>query len=174
MSTRTASVLVVAVTATGAAFAQPRPVSIDPAQHLLEQIAELRAEGGPTTAGLLERLHVLALLYQESEDHARASVALDEARFIARVHGGLSSVDEALLLRQQIPSEKALGHAEAAWNLEHDMLTIARKHLDNIRMVPIFLDLAEDRSEVLSDVRAGKYPAGDVPRLLLRRAAPSL
>jgi hypothetical protein len=158
MSTRTASLFVVAVAAAGAALAQPRPASNDPAQQLLEQIAELRAEGGPTTAGLLERLHVLALLYQESEDHAPASVALDEARFIARVHGGLSSVDEALLLRQQIRSEKALGHAEAAWSLEQDMLTIARKHLDNIRMVPIFVDLAEDRSQVLSDVRGGKYP----------------
>jgi hypothetical protein len=159
MSMRTAKLLVAAVvTASGAAFAQPRPAFIDPEQQLLEQIAELRAEGGPTTAGLLERLHILALLYQESEDHARASVAFDEARFITRVHQGLSSVDEALLLRQQIRSEEALGNIEAAWNLEHEMLTIARKHLDNIRMVPIFRGLAEHRSEMLGEVRAGKYP----------------
>jgi hypothetical protein len=159
VSTRTAKLLVVAaVTACGAAFAQTGPTSLDAEQQLLEQIAELRAEGGPTTAGVLERLHVLALLYQETEDHARASVTLDEARFVTRVHQGLSSVDEALLLRQQIRSEDALGHVEAAWNLELDMLTIARKHLDNVRMVPIFRALAADRSELLNKVRAGKYP----------------
>ena len=159
MSTRTALLLVVAaVTASGGAFAQPRPFPVNPEQQLLEQIAALRAERGPTTAGLLERMHILGLLYQESEDHARASVAFDEARYITRVHQGLSSADEALLLRQQIRSVEALGDLERAWNLEQDMLTIARQHLDNIRMVPIFRDLAEDRSAILSKVRAGKYP----------------
>src|SRR5688572_32853265 len=39
------------------------------------------------------------------------------------------------------------------------MLTIARRHFDDIRTVPIFRGLAEDRSEILADVRAGKYPA---------------
>jgi hypothetical protein len=159
MRTCTAELLAAAaVTASCAAFAQPRPAALDPEQQLLEQIAELRAEGGSTAAGLRERLHVLALLYQETEDHARASVAFDEARFITRVQEGLSSVDEALLLRQQIRSQDALGDHKAAWNLEQDMLTIARKHLDNVRMVPIFRDLAADRSQLLNDVRAGKYP----------------
>lgn len=159
MATRLANALLsAAVVAAGAVLAQPEPRSTDPAQQLLGQIAALRAEGGPTAAGLLERLHILALLYQETGDHAAASAALEEARYITRVNQGLSSIEEALLLRQQIRSEAALRRYERAWNLEQDMVTIARKHLDNIRIVPVFRDLAEARSEVLRKVRAGEAP----------------
>jgi hypothetical protein len=131
---------------------------MDPQTELVEQIAQLRAEGGPTTAELIGPLHVLGLLYQESGDHVLAVAALEEARHITRVHRGLSSIDEALLLRQQIRSEKALADPRRAWDHQKDMLTIARKHADDLRVVPIFRDLADDRSEVLEKVRAGKYP----------------
>jgi hypothetical protein len=99
------------------------------------------------------------MLYQETEQHALAIAALEEARYVTRVNNGLSSVDEALLLKQQIRSEDALGLRQQAWDLELDMLTIARKHLDDIRTVPIFRGLADDRSEILRKVRDGKYPA---------------
>ena len=157
MGTRTNTLLVAAVIA-GAAFAQPAPAATDPQSQLVEQIDKLRAESGPTTPGLVAPLHVLGLLYQETQQHALAIVALEEARYVTRVHHGLSSVDEALLLRQQIRSEDALGNSERAWDLEQDMLTIARKHLDDVRVVPIFRGLADDRSEVLRAIRAGKSP----------------
>jgi hypothetical protein len=70
----------------------------------------------------------------------------------------LSSVDEALLLRQQVRNEKALADRQRAWDHQQDMLTIARKHPDDIRTVPIFRDLADDRAEVLEKIRAGDYP----------------
>jgi hypothetical protein len=62
-----------------------------------------------------------------------------------------STVDEALLLRQLVRSEKALGNGERVWNLQHDMIIIARQHLDDMRMLPIFLDLIDDRTERLEE-----------------------
>ncbi len=129
-----------------------------PGEQLREQIAALRATEGPAAAGLIGPLHILALVYQEAEDHVLASAAFEEARYVTRVHRGLFSVDEALLLEQQIRSEKALRNYERAWNLGQDMLAIARKHLDDVRVVPIFRALADDRSAVLSEVRAGSLP----------------
>lgn len=157
MGTRTNTLLVAAV-ASGVVFAQPRPATPDPQLQLVTQIDELRTTRGPTTPELIAPLHVLGMLYQETEQHALAIVALEEARHVTRVHHGLSSIDEALLLRQQVRSEKALADLELAWDHQEDMLTIARKHLDDLRVVPIFRDLADDRSQVLEKVRAGKYP----------------
>jgi tetratricopeptide (TPR) repeat protein len=156
MSARTNSCLAAAVLACGAAFAQPSRQ--DPQTALAAQITDMRAEKGPTAAELIGPLHVLGLLYQESGDHVLAVAALEEARYVTRVHSGLSSIDEALLLRQQIRNEKALADPQRAWDHQQEMLAIARKHLDDTRMVPIFRDLAADRSEVLERVRVGKNP----------------
>jgi hypothetical protein len=134
VSTRTAKLLVAAaLLASGAAFAQPEPASVEP-------------------------LRALALRYEEAGDHAAAIIALEEARYITRVHEGLSSANEALLLRQQIRSERALGGHERVWNFEQDMVTIARQHLDDIRMAPIFRELAGDRSELLARYSVGQRP----------------
>jgi hypothetical protein len=149
-----------AVVACGAVFAQTDSgvASKDP-QHLLrEQIADLRAQPGSTPAELIEPLRSLALLYEENGDHALAIAALEEARHVTRVHAGLSSADEALLLRQQIRNEKALELHARVWEHEQDMVTIARQNHDDIRMVPVFRELAEDRSEALEDYRTGGFP----------------
>ena len=146
MSTRTNTILVAAVFACGAVVAQPASSKADPQSQLVAQIDKLRIASGSTTPELIAPLHVLGLLYQETDQHALAIVALEEARFVTRVRSGLSSVDEALLLKQQIRSEHALRNSERAWDLEQDMLTIARKHIDDARMVPIFRGLADDRS----------------------------
>jgi hypothetical protein len=146
-----------AFVASGAVFGQPDLgfATTDPQAELVERIAELRAEGGPTTAAVIEPLRALALQYQESGDHTLAIVALEEARHVTRVHQGLTSADEALLLRQQIRSEKARGADERVWNLEQDMVTIARQHHGDSRMLPIFRDLADDWSGVIEKVRVG-------------------
>jgi hypothetical protein len=147
-----------AAVASGAASAQPGLAPTDREAQLREQITELRAEGGPAPAGLIEPLRALALWYQEDGDHALAIGALEEARHVTRVHRGLSSVEEALLLRLQIRSEEARGHYAQVWALEQDMVTMARQHLDDIRTVPIFSELADDRVEVLNQYFAGKIP----------------
>ena len=168
MVTSASRLLVIAAAAAcGAALAQPtrQPVPVEPEQRLLAQIEELRSEGGLHAEGLIEPWGALGLLYQEAGDHRRAVVALEEARQVLRANRGLfsDSVDEALLLHQQIRSEKALGNGERAWNLQHDMIIIARKHLDDVRMLPIFLALIDDRTERLDEFSTTDYtelPAG--------------
>lgn len=150
----------VASLASGAVIAQAEPqlASVDPEEELLEQIAELRLEGGPNPEAVIDPLRALALLYEENEDHVLAVATLEEARYVTRVHQGLSSADEALLLRQQIRSEKALGQHELVWQHEQDMVTIARRHHDDIRMLPIFRELGDDRADALEDYRSGGFP----------------
>lgn len=143
----------------GTLFAQAEISFGDPKQPLLEQIAEAQAEaGGARPAGLSRPLAALAAVHQEAGDHALAIAALEEARYVTRVHNGLAAADEAVLLRQQIRSEKALGLHERAWDLEQRMVTIARQHHDDSRMLPIFSELADDRSNVLERFRAGERP----------------
>jgi len=160
MSARTNIYLVAALVASGAILAQTDSdlASQDPQQQLLDQIAELRAKGGATPASLIDPLRALALSYEENGDPVFAIAALEEARHLTHVHEGLSSANEALLLRQQIRSEKALGNDARVWGLEQDMVTIARQNHDDIRMVPVFRELAEDRTEALDEYRAGGFP----------------
>jgi hypothetical protein len=162
MSTRPNRLLAAAAAAAAVSaglLAQPELASIDSEQQLRRQIAELQTETGlARPAGLIDPLRALAVLHEEAGDHALAVAALEEARFVTRVHQGLASADEALLLRQQIRSEKALGNHERVWELEQDMVTMARQHHDDVRMFPIFRELADDRLSVIEKVSAGERP----------------
>jgi hypothetical protein len=146
--------------AASAAVAQPAltVATTDEQTALVEQIARLRAEGGPNAAAAIAPLRALALQYQEAGDDALAIGVLEEARHITRVNLGLTSPDEALLIRQQIRSEKALGRSEPAWDLEQEMVTIARQHHDDRRMASVFGGLAEERTDTLARYRAGHLP----------------
>ena len=154
MGARTNMLLVAAAAAlSGGLFAQPELASIDPEAQLLEQIAELQAEAGVARpAGLVDPLRALAMVHQEAGDHVLAIATLEEARYVTRIHNGFASADEALLLRQQIRSEKALGRHERVWDLEQDMVALARQNHDDIRMLPIFREVVDDR---LAVARAG-------------------
>jgi hypothetical protein len=145
--------------AAGAAWAQPELTDSAREEQLRAQIAALQSETGlARPAELVDPLRALALLYEEAGDHALAIVPIEEARHVTRVHNGLTSADEALLLRQQVRNEKALGLHGRAWNLEQDMVAIARHHLDDPRMLPIFRELAEDRLAAIDQVAAGERP----------------
>jgi hypothetical protein len=145
--------------ATSGLLAQPGRTSTNREAQLRQQIGELQTETGlARPEGVIDPLRALALLYEEDGDHARATATLEEARYVARVHNGLTSAEEALLLRQQIRSEKALGLHERAWDLEQEMVTTARHHHDDIRMLPIFRELAEDRLAVIDKVSLGERP----------------
>src|SRR5688572_10995893 len=162
MSTPTNRLLVTAAAAfaaSGVVFSQPERASNRPEEQLRQQIAELQTETGlARPATLVDPLRALAVLHQEAGNHTLALAALEEARFVTRVHQGLASADEALLLRQQIRSEKALGNDQRVWELEQDMVTMARQHHDDTRMLPIFRELADDRLDVAERVGAGERP----------------
>jgi hypothetical protein len=74
---------------------------------------------------LVDPLRALAMEQQEAGDHALAIMAFEEARHVTRVHQGLPSADEALLLRQQIRSEQALGlHGSGSRALQLGSMTL--------------------------------------------------
>jgi len=152
--------LVAAAVSFGVASAQSQDASAssDPEQLLLEQIAAMRASEGPAPASAVEPLRALALLYEEAGQHVAAVTTVEEARYVTRVNQGLTSADEAVLMRQQIRSEKALGNHARVWNLEQEMVTIARQHHDDIRMAPIFHELAVDRADVIDEYQSGGFP----------------
>jgi hypothetical protein len=163
MGTRLQTLVVVAAAAAGGGALSAQPelelrATTDAQIQLVDEIHRLRAEGGPAAESTIDPLRALALLQQEAGDDVLAIAVLEQARYVTRVRRGLASADEALLLQMQIRSEKALGLHEQVWDLEQDMLTIARQHHDDIRMVPIFRELADDRAEVLREYRAGNLP----------------
>ncbi|HEY7672916.1 MAG TPA: hypothetical protein VIC71_11915 [Gammaproteobacteria bacterium] len=147
--------------ASGAALGQPaaEDVPVESEQRLLAQIEHVRAEQGSTAEGLIAPLRGLALLHQEAGEHTSAIIALQEARQIVRARHGLFSatVEEAELLRQQIRSEKALGTGDRAWGLQQELVTIAQQHYDDMRMLPIFVELIDDRTALLDEFRATDF-----------------
>ena len=162
MSARTNRLLATAAAAAavlGGLFAQPEVASTSREEQLRQQIAELQTEAGlARPEGVIDPLSALAVLYEEAGDHALASATLEEAKYVARIHNGLTSADEALLLQQQIRSEQALGLHERVWDLQQEMVTAARHHHDDIRMLPIFRELAEERLDLIEKVRVGERP----------------
>ncbi|HVJ31019.1 MAG TPA: hypothetical protein VNA66_11975 [Gammaproteobacteria bacterium] len=125
---------------------------------LLDQIQEILSRDGPYSLELLGPLSRLGLLYQEGEDYALALVTLERAQHIVRVNNGLHSLEQVPLLRQLINLEEARGNAEGAWDREQDLLTLLRRHPDDIRTAPALRAIADRQMEVLAAVIAGERP----------------
>lgn len=132
--------------------------SDDRQQELVTLIEDERSRNGPDSPELVGTWSALGLLYQERGQHALAIAAIEQARRVHRVNFGLYTVSEAPLLEQLILSEEALGNAEAAWNLEHTLLNLARRHNDDVRSARIFREIAEKRVDVLQRYERGEYP----------------
>lgn len=158
----TASILALAaIGAPCTGFAQPpsalRPNGQDQAQ-IVSKIREIQSRDGPFSATLIDPWVSLSLAYQEDGDQSRAAAAIEEARGLIRANYGLNTVREARLLWQEVRNEKAGGDAEAAWYLEQKLLTMVRRHPDDLGVVPILRGIADERMDILSRYRAGKAP----------------
>jgi hypothetical protein len=115
----------------------------------LERIQEIESSEGPYAPALLDELTRLILLYRENEDHAFAVVTLERALQVLRANYGLHSLDQVPLLWQRIFSEEARGNDEAVWDLEQQLLTLARRYPGDLRAVPILRDVAARQMAVL-------------------------
>jgi hypothetical protein len=85
-------------------------------------------------------------------------VTLERAVQVVRVNKGLHSLDQLPLVRQLIQIEEAIGDRAAAWEREQDLLTLVRRHPDDIRTVPVLREIADRQMELLDAVLAGKRP----------------
>jgi tetratricopeptide (TPR) repeat protein len=137
------------------AVAQP---PADREAELLEAIAREETQNGLQSEALLDSWSELALLYQNRGDEAFAIAAIERARHIVRATKGLYSLEQAPLLRQLIDVSESVGDAAAAWENDQELLTLARRHPDDLRTVQILRESAERRMAFL-----GRYLAGEAP-----------
>lgn len=154
------ALLLVSLGAPHAGFSQ------DPFEHeaedryrqLAEQIEEQQTRGGFNSPQLVGLFQALGLFYQERGDHRSAIAIMERAREILRVNYGLNSLDQAALIRQLIYSMEATGNADAAWELEQELLALASRHPDDLRTARILRESADRRMNVLKRYSAGEFP----------------
>jgi hypothetical protein len=130
------------------------------AQHdrLQNQVQEILSRDGPYSPALLEPLVGLGQLYESEDDQILALATLERAVQIVRINNGLHTLAQVPLLRQLIRIEESIGNDAGAWDREQKLLTLLRRHLDDLRTVPVLREIADKQMQVLAKVLAGKRP----------------
>ena len=121
-------------------------------RRILLEIEEIEVREGPYSAALRERLADLIVLYRENEEHVLALAAVERALQVERANNGLYSLDQVPLMKLRLESEEALGNDEAVWDLEQELLKLARRHPDDAQAVPVLRYVADRQMEVLARV----------------------
>ena len=125
---------------------------------LHEQIRVLEEQNGPNSPDLIQPLATLALAYREHGDPALATAALESAVQLVRRNFGVHSLDQAPLIRQLIVNAESLGDHWSAWQLERELLSLARRHPRELGSVQILSDTADRRMDMLAKYNAGQIP----------------
>ncbi len=156
------SIAATAAVVTLAAVASPRDAaasdSDEPEQVLLDQIQEILSRDGPYSRNLLAPLTNLGLLYVEGDDYSFALTTLERAIQVVRINSGLHTLDQVPLVRQLIRIEEERGNHSGAWEREQHLLSLLRRHPDDLRTVPVLREIAGKQMAVLGAVLAGKRP----------------
>jgi hypothetical protein len=124
-------------------------------RQLLTQVEEIKARDA-SSPEMLDALRGLIVLYRENERHASAITAIEAALQIVRVEYGLYSLDQVPLMFQQIYAEEARGNSPEVWRLEQELLTLLRRHPDDLRAVPALHEMADRQMAVLDRVLVGE------------------
>jgi hypothetical protein len=124
--------------------------------RIAADILEAQTHGGTYAKELIEPLTELSSLYQETGDHALELAALEQARQVVRANYGLSSLEQAPLMREQIRAEESRGNFKGAWELEQALLSLAHKNPDDTRAVPIYHEIGDKRMELMESYVAGE------------------
>jgi hypothetical protein len=132
--------------ACAAASPQPeqRPAA-DRERELLDSIGREESRGGPYSEQLIAPLWTLTLFYQEQGDHAAANPVIGRLLQVVRANYGLYSLAQAPAIRQLIANEEATGNKETAWQLQDELLALARRHPEDLSTVAIFREIADKR-----------------------------
>ena len=126
-------------------------------RQFLDQIEELQSRDG-SYPELLDALTGLILLYREEGEHKLALVVIEQAVQVVRVNAGLHSLDQVPLLLQRIYAEEERGNDKGVWDREQELLTLVRRHPDDLRTVPVLHQMADRQMAVLDRVLAGERP----------------
>jgi tetratricopeptide (TPR) repeat protein len=111
----------------------------------LDAIHEQEERDGFFSRDLAEELASLARLYQERGEHDVALGLLDRARQIVRFNDGLFTLDQAPLIRQAIASREALEQHDVAARSQDELLRLARRNPNDIRIAEIYDEVADAR-----------------------------
>jgi hypothetical protein len=131
----------------------------DEQRRILTQIEEIEARDGPYSPALLQELERLIVLYRESGNSVSALVVIERALQVVRANKGLYSLEQVPLLWQRIESEEALDNHAEVWDLEQELLTLVRRHRDDLQAVPVLRRMADRQMAVLGRV----VDSGEIP-----------
>jgi hypothetical protein len=134
------------------------PTAVEQQRKALEKVQGALAQGGAYSPELLEPLTGLIMLYLESGDENHSAVALERALQVVRVNSGLYSLGQAPLIQQLIRVEEARGRHAVAWELEQRLLTLLRRHPNDIRTAPMLREIGDKYMAVLAAFTAGEEP----------------
>lgn len=149
----------------GAAFVVPCFAALnvaafdDEQRRILVEIEQIESRDGPYSPALLGALQRLIVLYRESDDSALALVVIERALQVVRANNGLYSLEQVPLLWQRIESEEALDNHAEVWDLEQELLTLVRRHPEDVRTVLVLRRVADRQMQVLERVvNSGEIP----------------
>jgi tetratricopeptide (TPR) repeat protein len=125
---------------------------------IVATIDQEQAADGSYSLDLVAPLTTLSLLYQEHGDYDLAAETVERALQVVRANFGLHSLDQAALLRLLIATEQATGDFATAGKLQERLLTLAKRHPNDLRTVPILREAAERQLEVAERVLDGELP----------------
>ncbi|HET7133166.1 MAG TPA: hypothetical protein VFJ95_13000, partial [Gammaproteobacteria bacterium] len=140
-----------------AAFSQTSPApGVDRERALLDTVAREEARNGSHSENLIDPLSALAVLYQDRGDATATIATIRDLLEVIRANEGLHSLEQVEPIRQMIGTVTALGDAATAWKLQQDLLTLARRHSDDMRTVGIFRESADKKMAALNRFLAGE------------------
>jgi tetratricopeptide (TPR) repeat protein len=120
-------------------------------RQLVDSIEREVSRGGAYSEELIAPLSELALLYQEADDRALASATIERALQVVRANYGLYSLAQAPLISRLVANEAAAGNHETAWEVEDELLTLAKRHPEDLRTVAIFREIGDRRVRLSHD-----------------------
>ena len=143
---------VAAAVASAAASSQPEiAAAANRQRQLVDSIEREVSRGGAYSEELIAPLSELALLYQEADDRALASATIERALQVVRANYGLYSLAQAPLISRLVANEAAAGNHETAWEVEDELLTLAKRHPEDLRTVAIFREIGDRRVRLSND-----------------------
>ena len=148
------------LSASMATLAEPpsKPAEPEVLDRILTTIEQEQSQHGTQSKDLIEPLTGLASLYQATGNHPLAAAVIEQALQIVRANYGLHSLEQVPLIRRSILTESATGNVAGAWEHEQELLELASRHPEDLRIVPILREIADGRMDLLGSYANGEFP----------------
>ena len=124
---------------------------------LIERIDAVQAESGPLAAELIEPLSALAVFYEENGDDILSVATRERVMQLYRANFGLYSMEQVPALILLLDDAQLRTDYETAWNLEQQLIEVARRHPDDLRTVDIRKRIGDSRLDLLQRFIDGEF-----------------